>query len=533
KKGVVFQLCNFLLQETDEVTSTLKKILKMAEEGLLACPDKSSSTSLLSEISNVSTRPFVLAFTACSCGAFSFGCIVGYTAPTQSSIMKDLNLSIADYSPFGSILTVGLILGALICGKLTDLVGRVNTMWITNILVIIGWFAIAFAKGVWLLDIGRFLQGISVGISSYLGPVYITEIAPRHLRGAASSLSQLSVGVGISVLYALGTVVAWRDLAILGAIPCLMIVPLLFFIPESPRWLAKVGKEKEVEAVLLSLRGAKSDVSDEAREIVEYTQHVKQHQDVNSHDFFKLFQRKYVLSLTIGIVLIALPQLGGLNGYTFYTDSIFTSTGVSSDVGFISTSIIQMIGGILGTVLVDVSGRRSLLLVSQAGMFLGCLATAISFILQACSVYSTINRWFCFSFDCNFSCFVTLQKNNCWETGTPILALISVMVYFASYGLGMGPLPWIVASEIYPVDVKGAAGTVCNLVTSISSWVVTYFFSFLLQWSSTGRTFILFATVMFLGFVFTAKLVPETKGKSLEEIHSLFYDSPPEDSTIF
>nr|VDC60568.1 unnamed protein product [Brassica rapa] len=484
----------------------------MAEEGLLACPDKSSSTSLLSEISNVSTRPFVLAFTACSCGAFSFGCIVGYTAPTQSSIMKDLNLSIADYSPFGSILTVGLILGALICGKLTDLVGRVNTMWITNILVIIGWFAIAFAKGVWLLDIGRFLQGISVGISSYLGPVYITEIAPRHLRGAASSLSQLSVGVGISVLYALGTVVAWRDLAILGAIPCLMIVPLLFFIPESPRWLAKVGKEKEVEAVLLSLRGAKSDVSDEAREIVEYTQHVKQHQDVNSHDFFKLFQRKYVLSLTIGIVLIALPQLGGLNGYTFYTDSIFTSTGVSSDVGFISTSIIQMIGGILGTVLVDVSGRRfsswNVLGVSCNGHFIH-LAGMLSIL------------------------YYKPMKNNCWETGTPILALISVMVYFASYGLGMGPLPWIVASEIYPVDVKGAAGTVCNLVTSISSWVVTYFFSFLLQWSSTGRTFILFATVMFLGFVFTAKLVPETKGKSLEEIHSLFYDSPPEDSTIF
>ncbi|CAH8381855.1 unnamed protein product [Eruca vesicaria subsp. sativa] len=463
------------------------KILKMAEEGLLASPDKSSATSLLSEISNVSTRSFVLAFTACSSGAFSFGCIVGYTAPTQASIMKDLNLSIADYSLFGSILTVGLILGALICGKLTDLVGRVNTMWITYILVITGWFAVAFAKV----------------------PVYITEIALSNLRGAACSLAGLSVGVGTSVLYALGTVVAWRDLAILGAIPCLMIVPLLFFIPESPRWLAKVGREKEVEAVLLSLRGAKSDISDEAREIMECTEYVKQQQDVNGHDFFKLFQRKYALSLTIGVVLIALPQLGGLNGYTFYTDSIFTSTGVASDVGFISTSIIQMVGGILGTVLVDISGRRSLLLVSQAGMFLGCLATAISFILQAC------------------------LKNNCWETGTPILALISVMVYFASFGVGMGPLPWIVASEIYPVDVKGAAGTVCNLVTSISSWVVTYFFSFLLQWTSTGRTFIIFATVMFLGIVFTAKLVPETKGKSLEEIHSLFYDSPSEDSTIF
>ncbi|XP_023635923.1 sugar transporter ERD6-like 15 isoform X2 [Capsella rubella] len=457
------------------------------EEGLLlaSSPNRSSlSSSLLSEISNASTKPFVLAFIVGSCGAFAFGCTIGYSAPTQSSIMKDLNLSIADYSLFGSILTVGLILGALICGKLTDLVGRVY--------------------GVWLLDLGRLLQGISIGISAYLGPVYITEIAPRNLRGAVSSLAQLFAGVGISVFYVLGTVVAWRDLAILGSIPSLMVLPLLFFIPESPRWLAKVGREWEVKAVLLSLRGATSDVSDEAAEILEYTEHVKQQQDVDDGGFFKLFQRKYAFSLTIGVVLIALPQLGGLNGYSFYTDSIFTSTGVSSHFGFISTSVVQMFGGILGTVLVDVSGRRTLLLVSQAGMFLGCLATAISFFLK---------------------------ENHCWETGTPVLALTSVMVYFASYGSGMGTIPWIIASEIYPVDVKGAAGTMCNLVSSISSWLVAYSFSFLLQWSSTG-TFLMFATVTGLGFVFIAKLVPETKGKSLEEIQSLFTD-PPEDSTIF
>ncbi|OAO99944.1 hypothetical protein AXX17_AT4G05510 [Arabidopsis thaliana] len=388
----------------------------MAEEGLLLpASSTSSSSSLLSEISNACTRPFVLAFIVGSCGAFAFGCIIGYSAPTQTSIMKDLNLSIADassitflffvaltvysglflvrydlgflffaqYSLFGSILTVGLILGALICGKLTDLVGRVKTIWITNILFVIGWFAIAFAKGVWLLDLGRLLQGISIGISVYLGPVYITEIAPRNLRGAASSFAQLFAGVGISVFYALGTIVAWRNLAILGCIPSLMVLPLLFFIPESPRWLAKVGREMEVETVLLSLRGEKSDVSDEVAEILEYTEHVKQQQDIDDRGFFKLFQRKYAYSLTIGVVLIALPQLGGLNGYSFYTDSIFISTGVSSDFGFISTSVVQMFGGILGTVLVDVSGRRTLLLVSQAGMFLGCLTTAISFFLKA------------------------------------------------------------------------------------------------------------------------------------------------------
>ncbi|KAL0684173.1 hypothetical protein Bca4012_051021 [Brassica carinata] len=376
----------------------------MEEEGLLLASPSSSSPSLLSGISNVSTRPFVLAFTVCSCGAFVSGCVSGYSAPTQSGIMKDLNLSVADYSLFGSILTVGIILGALICGKLTDLVGRINTMWIINVFFISGWFSIAFAKisnrslffnpkVIWMLDMGRLLHGIGIGISAYLGPIYMTEITPRNLRGAVSSCSQLFAIVGSSLFYALGTVVGWRDLAILGAIPFLVIISLLFFIPESPRWL-------------------------------------------------------------IGVALIALPELGGNSGYSYYTDSIFTRTGVSSDFGFITTSLVQE------------------------------------------------NRW--------------------WEGGTSILALISVLVYFASYGLAMSSIPWIVASEIYPVDVKGAAGTVCNLAGSISSWLVAYSFNFLLQWSST---------VTGLGFVFIAKLVPETKGKSLEEIQSLFTDPPLKNST--
>ncbi|EFH48967.1 sugar transporter family protein [Arabidopsis lyrata subsp. lyrata] len=488
----------------------------MAEEGFLlpASPNESSSSSfssLVSEISNACTRPFVLAFTVGSCGAFAFGCIIGYSAPTQTSIMKDLNLSIAD-----AIFTIWV-----------DIDGGVNpwsinlweTIWITNILFLIGWFAIAFAKGVWLLDLGRLLQGISIGISVYLGPVYITEIAPRNLRGAASSFSQLFAGVGISVFYALGTVVTWRNLAILGSIPSLMVMPLLFFIPESPRWLAKVGREKEVEAVLLSLRGAKSDVTDETAEILEYTEHVKQQQDVDG-GFFTLFQRKYAFSLTIGVVLIALPQLGGLNGYSFYTDSIFTSTGVSSDFGFISTSVVQMFGGILGTVLVDVSGRR---FPSWNVLGLSCHSHFILLEGMLTIPSTPLNRNL-------ILIFLNWTENHCWETGTPVLALISVMVYFGSYGSGMGSIPWIIASEIYPVDVKGAAGTMCNLVSSISSWLVAYSFSFLLQWSSTG-TFLMFATVAGLGFVFIAKLVPETKGKSLEEIQSLFTDSP-QDSTI-
>ncbi|XP_010538903.1 PREDICTED: sugar transporter ERD6-like 15 [Tarenaya hassleriana] len=464
----------------------------MADEVLLSRAESAApKSSVWSEISNVATRSFVLGFTSCSCSAFVFGCVIGYSAPTQSGIMKDLNLSVADYSFFGSILTVGQIIGALMSGKLADLVGRVYTMWIANVLYIVGWLGIAFAKDAWLLDLGRFLHGVTIGIGSYLGPIYIAEITPRNLRGSASSLSQLFAGIGISAIYALGTVVSWRALALMGSVPCLVTLPLLFFVPESPRWLAKVGRRKEFEAVLLHLRGENTEFSDEAAEILEYTEQVKQRQPDDS--FFKLFQRKYAFSLMIGVVVIALPQLQGVNGFTFYTDSIFASAGISRDVGFQTSSVVQLFAGILGTLLVDVSGRRLLLLVSQGGAFLGCLVISISFFLQ---------------------------ERHIWEAGTPVLALASVLVYTGSYGIGMGAIPWIIASEIYPVDVKGAAGTICNLVSSISSWVVTYFFSFLLQWSPTG-TFLIFASACGVGIVFIAKLVPETKGKSLEEIQAL------------
>ncbi|XP_010538706.1 PREDICTED: sugar transporter ERD6-like 15 isoform X2 [Tarenaya hassleriana] len=427
------------------------QIPDMADEALLQPPTESASpkSSLLAEVSNAATRAFVVGFSSCACCAFVLGCIAGYSSPTQLSIMRDLNLSVADYSFFGSILTVGQIIGAFMCGRLTDLFGRVYTMWITNILYIAGWLGIAFAKGAWLLDLGRFFHGVAIGIASYLGPIYIAEITPRNLRGAASSLSQLCMVIGISIVYALGTVVTWRNLALIGSVPCLVTLPLLFFVPESPRWLAKMARYKEFEAVLLHLRGAEADVSDEAAEILEYTDGIEQQ---TGDGFFKLFQRKYAFSLMIGVVLVALPQLGGVNGFLFYTDAIFSSAGISSDVGFMTSSLVQ--------------------------------------------------------------------ERHYLETGTPMLALASVLVYIGANALGMSSIPWIIASEIYPMDVKGSAGTICNLAGAISSWIVAYFFSFLLQWSSTG-TFLIFASVCGFGVVFIAKLVPETKGKSLEEIQAL------------
>lgn len=435
------------------------------------------------------TPILILSIFAVTCSSFDFGWVVGYSSPTESGIKKDLGLTVAEYSLFGSLLTIGGMLGALSCGKLSDLIGRKWSLFVLNITYIIGWLAIVFAKAAWLLDIGRLILGVAIGINMYLGPVYVAEITPKNLRGALVSLTQMIIGFSISFSYIVGSVVSWRVLALIGVIPCLIQLPLLFFIPESPRWLANVGREKDFEATLQRLRGSEADVSDEAAEIRDYTESVKH---VARDGITELFQRKYAYSIIIGVGLMVLQQLGGVNGYTFYTSVIFESAGIPIFIGFVTVAIVQILMNIIGTILMDKSGRRPLLLISEVGLCLGCLLTALSFIFQDFSMCTK---------------------------ATPILALISVLIYNGSYALGMGGIPWIIASEIFPINVKGLAGSICNLVNWICSWIVAYAFEFLLDWSSAG-TFLIFAAITGSGILFLAKLVPETKGRTLEEIQA-------------
>ncbi|XP_047152480.1 sugar transporter ERD6-like 5 isoform X2 [Vigna umbellata] len=274
-----------------------------------------------------------------------------------------------------------------------------------------------------------------------------------------------------------------------GTIPCLVQLLGLFFIPESPRWLAKFGHWETSESVLQRLRGKNADVSQEATEIRDFTEAL---QTKTEATIFGLFQLQYLKSLTVGVGLMILQQFGGVNGIAFYASSIFISAGFSGSIGMIAMVAVQIPMTALGVLLMDKSGRRPLLLVSASGTCLGCFLAALSFFLQ------------------------DLHK---WKEVSPILALVGVLVYTGSFSLGMGGIPWVIMSEIFPINVKGSAGSLVTLVSWLCSWIVSYAFNFLMSWSSAG-TFFIFSAICGFTVLFVAKLVPETKGRTLEEIQA-------------
>ncbi|KAL7205073.1 hypothetical protein ACSBR2_018068 [Camellia fascicularis] len=422
-------------------------------------------------------------------GSFAYGFASGYSSPAESGIMADLGLSTADYSLFGSMLTIGGMLGSIVSGKVADLIGRRFTMLLSGVSFILGWLAIIFAEVALWLNIGRVFLGFGIGIHCFVAPAYIGEIAPKNSRGAFTAVNQLMLTCGLSLVYFVGNVVTWRTLAIIGIIPSLVEVIGLFFIPESPRWLVKVGKEKELEASLQRLRGQNVDISEEAAEIRDYLELVQQ---LPKSSFIDLFQWKYAHSLTIGVGIVLLAIFGGTVAISYYASSIFESAGCSATLGTTVLAIIQIPFSILGVVLMDKSGRRPLWMISAAGTCVGNILVGLGFLLK--------------DFD---------QKKEI----TAVLVLAGILVYGSSFSIGISGAPWIILSEMLPIDIKGSAGSFITFLVWASSWIVAYTFNFVLQWSSAGSFFI-FAGICGSTVLFVAKLVPETKGRTLEEIQA-------------
>lgn len=423
------------------------------------------------------------------CGSFEFGCIIGFSAPTQAGIMDDLGLSLSEYSVLGSVANIGAMVGALTSGRISDAFGRKGGMWMSSVFCFAGWLAVYFAKGAVPIDIGRLSTGYGMGLFSYVVPVYISEIAPKNLRGGLATLNQLMIISGVSFTFIIGTVVSWRTLTLIAIIPCFILFFGLFLIPESPRWLANVGRKKEFEFSLQKLRGKNADVSAESEEIQDYIETL---QHLPKSKMTDLFQRKYSLSLLIGVGLMLLQQFGGINGVAFYVTHIFESAGVPSNVGTIIYACLQVPVTGIGAFLMDRAGRRILLFISASGLVVGSILVGTSFLMQAHELSLEL---------------------------VPAITLFGMLTYIASFSIGMGAIPWVIMSEILPINIKGTAGSLIALVNWFASWVVSFSFNFLMSWSSSG-TFFIFAAINAVGILFVAKLVPETKGRALEEIQA-------------
>ncbi|XP_076903426.1 sugar transporter ERD6-like 5 isoform X2 [Bidens hawaiensis] len=315
---------------------------------------KEEEVSLLVRRTSDGISPVVVLSTLVAvCGSFVYGSAVGFSSPAQSGMMDELSLSLEQYSLFGSILTIGAMFGAVMSGKIADKLGRRWTMGLSQVFCLLGWLAILYSQVSWLLDAGRLFIGYGIGVTSYVVPVYIAEITPKNLRGAFTYVNQLMIATGISVMWLVGIVIHWHTLALIGTIPCLLQVLGLFFIPESPRWLAKNGRWKDSESALQQLRGKNAAIIDEAAEIRDYTETVHQ---LSESGVVDLFQPEYTRSLIVGVGLMVLQQFGGVNAIAFYANSIFISAGFSSSIGSIALVIVQIPFTILGVLLMDVSG---------------------------------------------------------------------------------------------------------------------------------------------------------------------------------
>ena len=381
----------------------------------------------------------------------------------------------------------GAAAGAAVGGRLADRLGRRRLILLAAGVFFLGSFLMAVAPNVPVLVAGRLIDGVAIGFASMVGPLYISEIAPPRIRGGLTSLNQLMVTVGILssyfVNYAFAGAGAWRWMLGAGMVPAVVLAVGMTKMPESPRWLFEHGKEDKARAVLNRTRD--SGVEDELDEIRET---VEKQSGTGLGDLLEPWMRP---ALLVGLGLAVFQQITGINAVMYYAPTILESTGFGSVTSILATvgiGTINVIMTVVAIALVDRVGRRKLLLVGIGGMIvtLGVLGTV----------------------------FYTTSLGG----ALGIVATVSLMLFVSFFAIGLGPVFWLLISEIYPLAVRGSAMGLVTVANWLANLIVALTFPMLTASVGTSATFWLFGLCSLVALVFTYRLVPETKGRTLEAI---------------
>jgi len=399
-----------------------------------------------------------------------------------TTIMKELIVS--------SVL-VGAMVGSLCSGRLTDYYGRRKVILCISALFIIGTLVASFAPNLSTILLGRLCIGIAIGIGSYTAPLYIAEVAPAGLRGGLVTFNQLAITIGIMCSYFINYIFAnsqgsWRLMFGIGLIPAILLGLGMLFLPESPRWLAKQKRSADAKRTLQYLR-RNQNVTTELSEIEKSLTF----REAKLKEVFAPWLRSV---LVLGILLGFFQQVTGINTIIYYAPTIFQLAGFhdasSSILATLGIGIVNVISTIFAVYYLDKIGRRILLLTGLVGM--GISLAALSFAFQ-------------------------------WDIHSPLLhwtAVISTFTYVICFAFSLGAMLWVLVSEIFPLEVRGAAMSMAIFSGWLSNFAVSATFLSLLNTLGPTNTFLLYAAMCVIGFVFCYYKVPETKGISLENIEA-------------
>lgn len=425
-------------------------------------------------------------------GGILYGFDMGIIAAALIFVRESFSLSIRMEELVVSVVLVGAMAGALAGGSIADRIGRRATLLWGGGIFLAGSLLAPASPNAATLILARALLGVAIGFTSVTAPVYVSELAPPQSRGMLIGLYQFALTVGIALAdltgYWLAGQHAWRLMFGLGAIPAALFVLLLLTLPESPRWLFAQNRITEAESVL-------SVFTDEegARLLVE---------DIRSALQLKVEKRWRALwspavrfSLLIAVGFTVLQQVTGINTIIYYGPRIFSLAGITSNKNAIFATLLVAITNVLATiialVLVDRVGRKPLLYTGISGM------TASLFLLA-------------YSFH-NPAAFGALPG---------VIATICLMVYITCFAFSMGPIAWILVSEVFPLQLRGRGVAAASLGSGAANFVVSLTFLSLIKAAGNTLTFIIYGIFCIVTLLFVRFIVPETKGRELESISS-------------
>jgi len=436
-------------------------------------------------------QQFVYLATAISAlGGMLFGYDIGVISGAILFIKKDFSLSAGTEEIVVSSVLLGSLVGAAVGGILADRFGRRKLLMVTALVFGLGAIAAALAPDTAWLIAARIVAGAAIGVASFVAPLYISEIAPVDIRGKLVSINQLALTSGIVASYLIDYVFAdtqaWRWMFAMAVIPAAAFGFGLIFIPDSPRWLVSHGHAAQARAALARIR-APEEVEDELCRI----QHSLGQQQANWADLLGPMLRS---AMIVGVGLAIAQQITGINTVIYYAPTIFKLAGLSSAsvaiLASVGVGVVNVVLTVAAMRLIDRVGRRPLLLVSLAGMALSLFVLGLAFALPQTS------------------------GNRGW------IAVSSLMVYVGSFAIGLGPVFWLVLSEIYPLNIRGRAMSIGTAANWSVNLIVAITFLTLTQVLGGAATFWLYGIVGVGAWLFAFFLVPETKGKTLEEIQA-------------